>query len=121
MVFEALKMPLTLDKQEESQSDPAWNNLSAAAMRRRVDEDTTQIESEIPQHLGDKLDFDFVKMRLLNHFSDHIRQLGNLLNTSSELPEGAIMDYEQDYRHPDCQKAIFQILRTKARKEVFQF
>ena len=43
MVFEALKMPLTLDKQEESQSDPAWNNLSAAAMRRRVDEDTTQI------------------------------------------------------------------------------
>jgi len=81
-----------LDKQEERESDPAWNNLSVAAKRRRVDEDKTQIESDIAQHLVDESDFNFVKMHLLNHFSDHIRQLGNLLNVSSELPEKAMMD-----------------------------
>jgi predicted FMN-binding regulatory protein PaiB len=49
-----LKKPLTLDKQEERKSDPTWNNLSVAAKRCRVDEDKTQIESEIAQHLVDE-------------------------------------------------------------------
>ena len=120
-VSEALKKQLTLDKQEERESDPAWNNLSAAAKRRRVDEDKTQIESEIAQHLVDESDFNFVKMHLLNHFSDHIRQLGNLLNVSSELPEKAMMDLKQAYRQSNRHEAAFQILRTKARKEVFQY
>jgi len=39
MVSEALQSQLTLDEQEEWETDPAWNNLSAAAKRRRVDED----------------------------------------------------------------------------------
>jgi len=43
-VSESLKMQLTLGKQEARESDPAWNNLSAAAKRRHVDEDKTQIE-----------------------------------------------------------------------------
>jgi len=85
--LEALKRQLTLDNQEEKESDPAWNNLSAAAKHHCVDEDTMQNESEIAQHLVDKSDFHLVKMHLLNHFSDHIRQLGNLLNVSSKLPE----------------------------------
>jgi len=63
-----------------------------AAKHRRVDEDKMQIESEIAHHLVDQSDFNFVKMHLLNHFSDHIRQLGNILNVSSELPEKAMMD-----------------------------
>jgi len=42
-VSEALKKQLTLDKQEEWESDPAWNYHSVAAKRRRVDEDKTQI------------------------------------------------------------------------------
>jgi len=46
-VLEALKKLLTLDKQEERESDPTWNNLSVAAKRRRVDEEKTKIESEI--------------------------------------------------------------------------
>jgi hypothetical protein len=97
-VSEALTKQLTLDKQEERESDPGWNNHSTAAKRRRVDEDKTPIESEIAQHLVDKLDFNFVKMHLLNHFSDHIHQLGNLLNVSSELPEKETMDLKQAYR-----------------------
>jgi len=84
---EAKKKYLTLDKQKERESDPAWNNLSMAAEHCRVDEDKTQIELEIAQHLVEESDFNFVKMHFLNHFSDHIRQLANLLNGSSELPE----------------------------------
>jgi hypothetical protein len=38
-VLDALQKQLTLDKQEEWESDPAWNNLSAAAKCRHVDED----------------------------------------------------------------------------------
>jgi len=84
-----------LDPQEEWESHPACNNLSAAAKRHRVDADKTQIQSEIAQHLVDKSDFNFVKMHLLNHFSEHIHQPGNLLNITSELPEKAIMDLKQ--------------------------
>jgi len=120
-VSEALKMQLTLDKQEERESDPAWNNDSAAAKRRRVDEDKTQIELDIAPHLVDESDFNFVKMHLLNHLSDHIRQLGNLLNVSSELPEKAMMDLKQAYRQLNHHEAAFQILRTKAQKAVFQY
>jgi len=120
-VPEALKLQLTLDKQAERESDLAWNNLSAAAKCRRVDEDKTQIESEIAQHLVDQLDFNFVKMHLLHHFSDHIRQLGNPLNVSSELPEEVMMELKQLYRQSNHHEAAFQIWRTKAQKEVFQY
>jgi len=94
-VLEALKKKLTVDKQDERESYPAWNNLSAVAKRRCVDEDKTQIESQIAQHLVDQLDFNFGKMHLLNHFSDHIRQLGNHLNVSSKLPEEVMMGLKQ--------------------------
>jgi hypothetical protein len=77
----------TLDTQETWENNPSWNNLSAAAMGRRIDKHTTQIESEIAPHLVDELDFNFVKMHRFSHFSDHIRQLGNLINVSSELFE----------------------------------
>jgi len=46
-----------------------------------------QMKSEIAEHLVDESDFNCVKMHLLNHISDHMCQLGNLKNTSSELPE----------------------------------
>jgi hypothetical protein len=118
-VSESLKMQLTLGKQEARESDPAWNNLSAAAKRRHVDEDKTQIEWEIAQHLVDKSVFNFVTMHLLIHFSDHIRQLGNLFNVSSELPEKAIMNLKQAYWQSNWHEAAFQIMRTKAQKEAF--
>jgi len=62
-----------------------------------------------------------VKMNLLNNFSDHIRQIGNLLNVSSELQEKAIMDLKQAYRLSNRHEAAFQILRTTAREEVLQY
>jgi len=120
-VLEALKKQLTLDRQKERESDPAWNNLSAAPKRRRVDEHKMQIESEIVQQLVDESDFNFVKMHPLNHFSDNIRQLGNLSNVSSELQEHAMMDHEQAYEQSNRHEAAFQISRTEARKEVFKY
>jgi len=115
-VSEALKKQLTLDKQEERKSDPAWNNLSAASKRCHIDADKMQIMSQIAQHLVDESDFNFVKMLLLNHFSDYIRPLGNLLNVSSELPVKAMMDLKQAYQQSNCHEAAFLILRMKARK-----
>jgi len=120
-VLEGLKKQLTLEEQKEQESDPSWNNLSAAAKRRRVDADKMQIRSEIAQHLVDKSDFNFVKLHFRNQFSDHIRQLGNILNVSSELPEKAMMDLIQAHRKLNHREATFQISRTNARKEVLQY
>jgi len=111
----------TADKQKQWESDTAWNNLSASATCRRVDEDIMQIESVSAKHLVDELDLNFVNMHLLNHISDHIRQLGNLLNASCELLERAMMDLEQVYRQSNHHEAAFQIVQTKAQKEVFQY
>ena len=120
-VLEALEKQLTLDIQEEQESDPAWNNLSAAAKRHRIDEEKQQIKSQIAQHLADESDLNFVKLYLLNHFSDNMHQLGNLLNVSSELPEKGMMDLKQAYRQWNRPEATIQIMRTRARKEVFQY
>jgi len=116
-----LQKQLTFDKQEEQESNPIWHNLPAAAKRRCVDEDKMQSKSEIAQHLVDESDFNFVKMHLLNHFSDHPCQLGNLLTISSELPEDAMTDLKQAYQQSNRHEAAFQILTKQARKEVFQY
>jgi len=95
-----------LDTQEGRESDLAWNNISAAAKHACVDEEETQIEWEIAPHLVDESDFNFVKMHLLNHLSDHISKLGNILNASSQLPERARMDLKHAYRQSNhCQAA----------------
>jgi hypothetical protein len=120
-VSEALKPQRTMDKQEEQESNPAWHNLSAAAMRRRLKDDETQIQAEIAQHLVDESDFNFEKIHLLNHFSGHVWQLGNDSNIWSELPEKQVMDLKQAYRQSNRHKAAFQIWRMKARKVVFQY
>jgi len=120
-VPEALKKQLTLDKHEERESNPAWNNLSVAAKRRHVDEDNTRKESDIAQHPVDESYFNFLKIHLLNHFSDHIKQLGNLLNASSELLEKLMMDQKQVDQQSNRHEAMFQIMRNKAKKEVLKY
>ena len=72
-------MQLTLANQEDHEIDLASNKLSVAGKSRRINEDTMQIESEIAQHLVDESDLNFVKIPLLNHYSDHISQLGEPL------------------------------------------
>lgn len=60
-------------------------------------------------------------MHLPNHFSDHIRQLGNLCNVSSELPEREMMDLKQVYQQSNRHEAAFQIVPMKAQKKVIQY
>jgi hypothetical protein len=78
---------LALDIEDELESGPAWNDLSMAAKRHRIDDYKAQVKAEFAQHLLDESDVIFVKMDLLNHIADHIRRLGNLLHVNSELPE----------------------------------
>jgi len=93
-VTEAWKKHHTLDKQTEQESDPTWTNLSVAAKQHHVDEDTMQMKSEILQCLVDKSDFNFVKMHPLHHFIEHVHQLRNLSNASSEVPQTSMMDLQ---------------------------
>jgi len=81
-VLESFEKQLTFDKQEKWATDPAWNNLSAAAKHCCVGDDKMRVASEIAPHLVEESDFHFPKMHLLNHFSDHIRQLSNLSNAT---------------------------------------
>jgi hypothetical protein len=46
-ISEALERQLTVDQQEELDSDPDWNNLSAVAKHCCDDEEKIQTESEI--------------------------------------------------------------------------
>jgi hypothetical protein len=112
--LEALKQQLALNKQQNQKSNPSRNIHSEVTKHCHVDENNLQIESEISQHLVDKLDFNFVKMCLLNHTFDHVHQLGNRLNICSELTENAIMDYKQMYAQSNLHEAAFQMLQTEA-------
>jgi len=60
-------------------------------------------------------------MHLLNHFSDYICQLGNLLDVRSELPAKAMIDLKHAYRQLNCHEATFQNLLMKDPKKVFQY
>ena len=96
-VWEALKNQLTLNKQEEQESDSTSNNLSMAAKCYHVVDDTMLIMSELAQHLVDKLDFYLDTMHFLNQFSNRIHQVGDYWNARSELPERAMIDSTHAY------------------------
>jgi hypothetical protein len=71
-VFGALNKQLTLNKQQEWESNHTWNNLSAAAKRYCIKHDKAHIDSEIAPHLVNISDNNVVPMRTLNHSSDCI-------------------------------------------------
>ena len=120
-VLEALTKQLTFDKQEEQEYDTACNNFSTAAKPRCVDDELMPIGSYIAQHLVDQLDFNFVMLPLLNNFSDHISQLGNIQIASSELPDRVMLDIQLAYRQSNHHEAAFQFWRMNAQKDAFQY
>ena len=91
-LLESMNKQPSLDKQEECESDCTRNDYTAAAKCHTLDEDSMQMKSGIAQHVPNELDFNLVKMHLLNHYSDHVIQLGILLNASSELSDRATLD-----------------------------
>jgi len=58
-------------------------------------------------------------MHLLTHFSDHISQLGYILNACFELSKKAMMDLTQVYKHSNHHEATFQLLPTNAKRTFF--
>jgi len=73
------------------------------------------------QHLVHVMDFNFIQMHFLNHFDDYSRQLGNLFNASSELPERAMMNLKIVYWQSNRHETTFQNLQMKSQKQVFEY
>jgi hypothetical protein len=79
------------------------------------------MKSGIAQHVPNELSFNLVKMHLLNHNSDHVIQLGILLNASYEPSDTAKMGLTEGYGQPNQHDATLQILKMTAYKEVFRY
>jgi hypothetical protein len=118
MVSEALKQHVALDKQVERENDPAGYNLCAATKYHPTVKEKARMDSEIGEHLVCESNFNCAKRHLLNHFSDYISQLGNLLNITSEHPETAMMEFKQAYQPSQLNEAALRSLRMTARKQV---
>jgi hypothetical protein len=121
MVFEALNTQPPLDKQKVQESDCSLKNFCMAKKYHHVDENKTQIKSDIAHHLVDESDFELLNMHLLNHFSNHICRIGKPFNVLSELPEQGMLDFKQAYQHSSCHEPAFRILQMKGRNKVFQY
>lgn len=98
MVSEVRQRQLTFDKEAELENVLASTYFPTVSNSRHFDDDEMLMQSESAQHLVNEPDFKLLMMHLLNLFFDHIHQLGNLVNLSSELPDNAMKDLQQVYR-----------------------
>ena len=80
-----------------------------------MNEDSTQIESQIAQNLVNESEVSQVNINVLKHFCDHFRQLGNLINISSQLTENVMKDLKQAYLQSKCHEATCHLLQIPAR------
>jgi len=61
---------------------------AAPSQRRQIRDDARDEENELRMHMiNAESHFNFVKMHLLSHFCDHIRQFGNIPMYSTEIGE----------------------------------
>jgi hypothetical protein len=65
--------------------------------------------SAIVQHLVNESDINSGKMPILDHLFDDIRQLRNLSNGCSKLPEKLMMHRNQAYRQSTDHEATIKI------------
>jgi hypothetical protein len=120
-VAEALRKQLSEDLRLGRESIQGWRSLLNAVKTHRIMQDRQTIEFEVQAKFSEESDFNFVKMHLLTHFSNHIRQLGHLSKVSSELPEHAMMDIKAAYRISNRNEVTKQILHTNTRRDFFAF
>jgi hypothetical protein len=71
---------LAKDLKAERDSDVSWRRLSKAAKSRQVDNDNAWIQFQIKENLQEESDFNFIKMHLLTHFTEQVKELGHLSN-----------------------------------------
>jgi len=94
----------------------------APSKRHRMRDDDREEEHE--RHMNSihrELHFNFIKIHLLSHFSDHIRQFGNLPMYSTEFVELAPKEQIKDgWRRSNKNDAARQIVHTYSRQHAIR-
>jgi len=104
-----------VDKQrKELRHQRAQSNMRVAPSkwRRRLEDDRDEENELCTDMIHTESHFNFVKMHLLSHFSDHIRQFGNIPMYSTEFAELAhkeqIKDRWRCYNKNNVERQILQ-------------
>jgi len=90
--------------------------------RRRIRDDDREEEHELRMDLIHReWHFNFIKIHLLSHFSDHIRQFGNIPMYSTELGELAHKEQIKDgWRRSNKNDAARQIVHSYSRQHAIR-
>src|ERR1700704_367617 len=110
-----------MDAREEREAEQNWKILSGTAKRRQIDEDTEKVAVEVEAALTKDTHFNFIKMHLLSHFVESVKELGHLSNVTSELPETLHRQLKEAYKHSNKIDAHEQILNTMSRCKSFEY
>jgi len=86
----------------------------APSLRRRMRDDNRHEENDLCLDLvPGESHFNFIKMHLLSHFCDHIRQFGNIPMYSTEIGQLAYkMQIKDGWRHSNKNDAARQIVHS---------
>ena len=94
----------------------------APSLRRRMRDNNRQEENDLCQDLvRGESHFNFIKMHLLNHFCDHIRQFGNIPMYSTEI--GALAhqtQFKDGWRQSNKNDAACQIVHSYGRQHAIR-
>jgi len=90
----------------------------ATSPRRCMPDDDRDEEDELPMDMiHGKSHFNFIKMHLLSHFCDHIRQFGNIPIYSTEIGELAHQtQINEVWRQSNKNDAVCQIIHSYGRQ-----
>src|SRR5207302_223574 len=98
------------------------NQPVATSKRRRVrDDDRAEEKDRRMDLIHSESHFNFIKMHLLSHFHEHVRQFGNIPMYSTEFGELAHKDQIKDgWRRSNKNDAARQILHIYSRQQAIQ-
>jgi hypothetical protein len=118
---EKQRVELTQKLQADREATVNWKKLSGRAKRCQLNEDKTWIQSQIKSLLEEESDFNFIKLHLLSHFSEHGKELGHLTNVSAELPERLHRELKDACRRSNKHNAHQQILQSMTQTSHFDY
>jgi hypothetical protein len=117
---ETLRKELGKALEAKRTSGEEWKELSNVQKRRVVNEEKIWIKSRVKSCLEEHSDFNFIKLHLLAHFSDYVKELGHLSNVSAELSESMHCELKESFRRSNKNNASSQILLNISRLDGFQ-
>jgi hypothetical protein len=98
-----------------------WEKLSKVQKRRLVDEEKTWIKSKVKSFLEEESDFNFIKLHLLAHFSNYVKELGHLSNVSAKLSESLHCELKESFRQSNKNNVSSQILLNISPLNAFKY